>query len=493
MSYGPVIMTSPVGTGANATAWIVLYRAVGEDELHVGVLKRSTVDDNQRFERRAALALKIDHPNIAATLATLEIQGEMHILEEYVHGSDVAHLERKDISPTAAAYIAEQLANALEALDVLKFVHRDIAPENVRISCDGDVKLLDLGFATSPQYRDSKLTAPGFAYAREAYAAPELRQGATASTQTDLYAVGVMLWDLLAQKKRHSEMPPHTRPSVVNPTIPSALDEIVLKAVHPSPAGRYATATDFRRDLRRWLRTQPADGKKALVDSMARFLFMSKLAFDSFERAIESARQFAVAHPPSVLEVRAIKSSGQPLASTPDEAPADAVTDVIQRPLPITGVHRHAVVGVAVGLLALCGGVLGIRYALHDGLSSDGPRREGDVPRPAGSPARLAAEPAPVPLPLPPVVVTKPAVMEPARKILPPSTPPKRHVSSVKPVVPVKPQEAGEGGKSAAEYADITTAQISAGRRDEALRTVTEGLRHWPSDQRLQSLLTRLR
>lgn len=478
LAYGPVIVVSPVGTGAYATAWIVLYRAVGERGLEVGVLKRSTDPDQRRFRRRAELALKLDHPNIATTLATLEIQGEMHILEEYVHGGDVKEIAKSDFSSAAAVYIAHELARALEALDERGYVHRDIAAENVRISCEGDVKLLDLGFATAPEYRDSKLTAPGFAYAREAYAAPELRQGATANGQSDLYAVGVILWDLLAKKKRHHERPLHTRPSEVNPEVPAELDAIVLKAVHPSPAERYATAAELRAELGAWLQGQGVAGRKALVDSLSRFRFMSKLAFDSLEQSIEQARAFAERHPPPAVNVRAIKAvkGDEPIADP--EAFSEFTTAVVGR------MRQRAWTPwalVAAGLMFACGAAWILAAPPDAAVPKDAVKVQTPTrpPSTALAPAEPESEKADV------VANAAPAPAE------------LRSEGRAEPLG-VKVTRKGEGNprtrtavggpNTAAEFAELAANQIAANHRAEALRTLEKGLQKWPYDQRLAML-----
>lgn len=252
--HGPFILVSHFSGGTTAGSvysWLVLH---GRGQ-KLGVLKRCKLQDvesKKRFVRRAQLALNIEHKNIAATIAAPVINGELHILEEYIPGYDANYLQdysEHTLNPSVAVVIAFEVANALIALEAQGLIHRDIAPENIRISREGVVKLLDLGLATSPEFRDSTLTGPhGVVYGRQVYAAPEVLQGHPATSHTDLYSLGVVFWELLA-KQRFFKHAQGTSPAVCNPEVEAELDAIALRAVSDLPEERFATAAEFQAAL----------------------------------------------------------------------------------------------------------------------------------------------------------------------------------------------------------------------------------------------------
>jgi beta-lactam-binding protein with PASTA domain len=247
-----------------------VYRAhdpVLDREVAIKILHTSLADDPgfiDRFRREARSAAMLSHPNIVAVHDWGETQGTYFMVMEFVRGPNLRALLMRDgtLQPAQAVEVVQGVLAALEHAHAQGIVHRDIKPENVMIrASDGVPKVADFGLARA--FADSRVSqAPGTVTGTVQYLAPEQIEGLSADPRTDLYATGVVLYELLtgqvpftgetsvaiAYKHLRERVPP---PSHASPMVPAALDRVVLNATERNRDRRTPDAATMRLDLAR--------------------------------------------------------------------------------------------------------------------------------------------------------------------------------------------------------------------------------------------------
>jgi beta-lactam-binding protein with PASTA domain len=244
-----------------------VYRAhdpVLDREVAIKVLHHSLADDPgfiDRFRREARAAGLLSHPNIVAVHDWGETGDTYFMVMEFVRGSNVRTLLMMEgsLAPAQAVEIVDGVLAALEHAHEHGIVHRDIKPENIMVTPKGVVKVADFGLARA--FADSRISqAPGTVTGTVQYLAPEQIEGRPADPRTDLYATGIVLYELLTGKVpftgetsvaiayRHlRERVPS--PSRSNPMVPRSLDRVVLSATHRESDRRTAEARTMRSEL----------------------------------------------------------------------------------------------------------------------------------------------------------------------------------------------------------------------------------------------------
>lgn len=215
----------------------------------------------ERFRREALTAAALSHPNIAQVY-DYGVDGSSHfIVMEHVEGSDLARLlrERGRLTPADAVRVAEQVCAALAAAHRAGVVHRDIKPGNVMVRPDGTVKVTDFGIAQA--LGQASLTETGTVMGTAAYVSPEQARGQASTPASDLYSLGILLFQMLtgavpfegptpvAIAMRHLDEPVPL-PSSRVADLPANLDEVVTRATAKSPADRYRDADAMAAALR---------------------------------------------------------------------------------------------------------------------------------------------------------------------------------------------------------------------------------------------------
>ena len=225
------------------------------------VVKRLTAetldsaDRVKRFRREAEIVRTLSHGAIAQTLAVDEFEGEPFIAQEFIEGRNITQLisaarsvDLATLPVEIAVHIVREIARALAYAHGAGVVHRDVAPDNVMVTFTGEVRLIDFGIARAAT--DTSLTEPGTIVGRWSYTAPEVLAGARADQRADVYAAGMVLWELLTGRPPafvERERPP--APSSLRPELPGGLDPVVLRAIAADPDARFATAEDLQRTL----------------------------------------------------------------------------------------------------------------------------------------------------------------------------------------------------------------------------------------------------
>jgi eukaryotic-like serine/threonine-protein kinase len=219
----------------------------------------------ERFRREAQSAANLTHPAIVGVYDWGSYRGTYFIVMEYVRGRSLAEILRAEgtLHPDRAADIATDIAGALYFAHRNGVVHRDIKPGNVLITPQGHVKVTDFGIARAVGGNTDNLTQAGSVMGTATYFSPEQAQGLAVDPRSDLYSLGVVLYEMLcghppfagespvAIAYQHVQGTP-TPPRQLDPAIPQALEAITLKLLAKNPANRYATAEDLRADLRRY-------------------------------------------------------------------------------------------------------------------------------------------------------------------------------------------------------------------------------------------------
>ena len=234
----------------------------------------------QRFRREAQAAANLSHPNIVSVYDWGEEGGTYFIVMEYVEGRSLSQILKDDgrLHPDRAADVTADVAGALGFAHRNGVVHRDVKPGNVIISPSGHVKVADFGIARAVSTSEN-LTQTGTVMGTATYFSPEQARGESVDPRSDVYSLGVVLYEMLSGRppfvgdspvavayKHVQENPPPLRTRV--PEVPQALEAVVLKAMAKETSDRYASAEDLRADLRRFRSGEPVEAA-ALVPPMA--------------------------------------------------------------------------------------------------------------------------------------------------------------------------------------------------------------------------------
>ena len=216
-----------------------------------------------RFRREALAAARLVHPNVVQVFdfGQEPATGRQYIVMEHVDGKSGAELlrERGAMEPADAVDIAAQACRGLDYAHRNGVIHRDVKPGNLLCNRDGQVKLADFGIAKAAE--QSEITKVGSVLGTAAYLSPEQTRGEPAGPASDLYALGVVAFQLLTGRlpyegssltelARQQEAGLPVRPERLNPAVPSTLGSAVLRALSPDASARYASAADMEKALR---------------------------------------------------------------------------------------------------------------------------------------------------------------------------------------------------------------------------------------------------
>jgi serine/threonine protein kinase len=274
-----------------------------------------------RFRDEAKVVVKLSHGNLIPVFDAGLVGGELFLAMDFVEGRDLRAVwnrcAKKQVAfpIDVAVYIVKELCRGLSyahSFPDLNLVHRDISPPNVLVSYTGEVKLTDFGLASSNLKLEK--TAPGIIYGKVAYMSPEQARGEKLDGRSDMYATGIVLWELLTGRQlfppgkdqpqdllSRAKNPEVMRPSKRAPRVPVELDEICLRALAASKADRYGDCDEMRMALQSWLATNAPTTDGTRMSSFLQELFSDDIVRERAERAemLAKVRSRALTLPPT--------------------------------------------------------------------------------------------------------------------------------------------------------------------------------------------------
>ncbi len=263
---GPYRMERQLGRGGMGVVYLAEDTRLGR-KVAVKILPREFSTDDarkERLRREARAAAALSHPAIATVFSIEELDGRLCLVTEYVRGDTLrAELEHGPFSLDLLVDTAVQVARGLAAAHAAGVVHRDLKPDNIIRSVQGEVKILDFGIAHVDAPRDPaspRLTGVGMAIGTPGYMSPEQLDGAEVDPRTDVFALGVLLFELAtgahpfagptpaatAANVYAADPPPLTS---LNARLPPGLDTVVRKCLRRHRGERYSAVLDVARDL----------------------------------------------------------------------------------------------------------------------------------------------------------------------------------------------------------------------------------------------------
>jgi len=256
-------ITERIGSGGMADVYKAVDETLGRT-VAVKVLHQRYADDPdfvQRFRHEASAAANLSHPAIVNIYDYGVEAGTYYIVMELVRGTDLKQIVKQQgpLDPIKVAEYGAQVCAALSVAHGYGIIHRDVKPQNIVLMPDGGIKVMDFGIARAV---DSDSTQTGSVLGTAQYVSPEQAQGQKLGPESDLYSLGVVLYELstgrlpfegetpVSVALRHvNDIAP--TPRSVNPHIPPALEAVILKAMQKDPTRRYRSAEEMRQDLLR--------------------------------------------------------------------------------------------------------------------------------------------------------------------------------------------------------------------------------------------------
>ncbi len=263
--FGKFVTAQRLGAGAmgevykawdtQLNRWVALKFLKGGDEEEIA-----------RFQREAQVAGKLAHPNIAAIFEVATEAGRHFIAMQFIDGTT---LKAKGDVRRSVGWIRDA-ALAVQAAHEMGVVHRDLKPDNLMVDKEGRLFVTDFGLAR--QVEASQISVSGNIVGTPAYMAPEQARGERVDARSDVYSLGMTLYELLTGARpfhaanvyetlRRLQDEEPKPPRAFNPRIPADLETVVLKCLEKDPARRYATAAELGEDLGRWLDGEPVEAR----------------------------------------------------------------------------------------------------------------------------------------------------------------------------------------------------------------------------------------
>ena len=273
-------VTERIGTGGMADVYKAVDETLGRTVAVKVMHARYAADPAfaSRFRQEAQAAANLQSPNIVNMYDWGADGDTYYIVMEYVRGSDLKSiiLEKGALPSKKVADIGAQVASALSVAHGYDIIHRDIKPHNIMVQPDGSVKVMDFGIARAG---NSTMTQTGSVLGTAHYVSPEQAQGKELTGASDLYSLGVVLYECVTGTlpfdadtpvavalKQVNEQP--LPPSAVNNSIDPGLEAIIVKAMQKRAPDRYSSPDEMRRDLRRVVSGEPVHAASAAAGAM---------------------------------------------------------------------------------------------------------------------------------------------------------------------------------------------------------------------------------
>jgi serine/threonine protein kinase len=407
-----------------------------------------------RFQREIKVLATLHHPNIAALRTALTGDNQLVMIMEYIEGSSLAErLNRGPIETTDALNYIDQVLDALSYAHSQHVVHRDIKPGNMMLTSQGVVKLMDFGIARTGD--DQPLTKTGMTPGSLRYMSPEQIKGQEADARSDLYSVGISLYEMVTGHRPfqadsdYGLMSAHlgevpTPPISLLPGLLPELNDVILTAIEKDPDRRFQSADSFRDALRRVRQdavpTRPATAPGGTIIESA-----------ASSTLVQEAAMAATNQTPATVR-------NAPLRSV--EAPPRPGVPLNPAPPPRVRGAKHPVLYMALGGLLVIGGLVGLAIYSR--------RAEADTPNQKADPVRPAEVEPSIPPPIPPPIPEPLATIQPT---------PNAGLNASKPTAPKRAAAAGAlprraAGESATNLQDAAQDPVDLNQMEREIDQV---------------------
>jgi TonB family protein len=403
VKFGQYLLIEKIATGGMAEVWKARMRGVEGFQKTVAIKKiLPHLSDNQDFIEmfvdEAKLAAQLNHNNIIHIYDLGKIQTSYYIAMEYIDGYDLKTILRKGedrshpMTVELALFVASKLASALDYAHRKKdfeeremgLVHRDVSPQNVLVSQEGDIKLCDFGIAKAAS--KASHTQAGALKGKLQYMSPEQAWGRSIDRRSDIFALATVLFEMLTNRKlftgdnelsileqvREARVQP---PSLYNDEVTPDIDKVVIKALQKDPANRYQTAGEMARDLDAILYSfKPTPTSADLAIYMHR---LSSPETEMFESETVFDTPVPAAPPPTARPAPTLVTPIPTMAAAPVSAPArpPSVAPAIAASAPVEAYEppksgKSPMVLIAIVLVALAAVGGGAYYVMNKGKTS---------------------------------------------------------------------------------------------------------------------------
>ena len=337
-----------------------------------------------RFLREIKLMANLNHPNIAALRTAFTADNQLVMIMEFVEGTDLSErLEHGPIPPPDAVNYIQQVLSALSYAHQQHIIHRDIKPSNMMLTPQGVVKLMDFGIARAGEERS--ITMTGTTLGSLGYMSPEQVKGEATDARSDLYSVGVSLYEMVTGQRPfqassdYSIMAAHVKevpkpPVELHPGLPAAMNEIIIMSIAKDPAQRFQTADAFRNALSS-VQFEPAESKPIVLGKP------DDVTVDTILPPVP--QPVAAAAPPQAVATASKTPPALVISPTPS----------IPIPPPHPGSHR--------GLYMTLGALIVLAVLVAAGIYIPRRSKTEAGPKPASSGTNASSQAAPASNPLP--------------------------------------------------------------------------------------------
>ncbi len=305
--FGKYELLRKIASGGMGQVFLARERGAVERLVVLKLILPHLAEDEEfltMFLEEARLVARLQHPNLVTILDLLEVEGRHCLAMEYVQGDDVRRLDKQArlkgrlLPPGLALRIISEAASGLDyahkARDAqgqpLRLVHRDVSPQNILVGFDGAVKIIDFGVAKAAG--SGHHTATGVLKGKYPYMSPEQASGQSIDARSDQFALGVVMWEMLTGRRlfkgetdmmtlrlvKDCQVPP---PSQLNPKLPPGLDEVVLRALAPTPDKRYPDCGALRLALEDYIIQLRLAASTAHLSAYLRELYAERIAAES--------------------------------------------------------------------------------------------------------------------------------------------------------------------------------------------------------------------
>ncbi|MEA2336177.1 MAG: eukaryotic-like serine/threonine-protein kinase, partial [Thermoanaerobaculia bacterium] len=379
IKFGQYVLLEKIATGGMAEVWKARMRGVEGFQKIVAIKKiLPHLSDNQDFIEmfvdEAKLAAQLNHNNIIHIYDLGKIQSSYYIAMEYIDGYDLKNILKKaqerdqPLSVEIALFVASKIAAALDYAHrkrdfedkEMGLVHRDVSPQNVLISEEGDIKLCDFGIAKAAS--KASHTQAGALKGKLQYMSPEQAWGRNIDKRSDIFALATVLFEMLTARKlfggdnelsileqvREARVTP---PSMYNDEVTPQIDAIVLKALQKDPANRYQTAGEMQRDLDAVLYSfKPTPTSADLA------IYMHRLATSVAAPAHHTMEMHAPEPVLAANELKPLKPA--PVVATPSSIPTSMPVAAIPAAVAAAPAKKAPIVPIVIVALLVVGAVV---------------------------------------------------------------------------------------------------------------------------------------